>query len=112
MYINKPNTVTNASGYERLSLKKTLRLNYYRVMLFYYITVSFIGGLIIYGAEKSNESLEGGGISFIDALFTSSSCVCAVGLMSADFSRFRTGKLFDQSKTLLLNFDKELSFLF
>ena len=58
----------------------------------YFAIVSIVGGLIIWVVENSNSYfVEQGGVSFIDALFTSTSVVAGAGLTVIDFSRFTRG---------------------
>lgn len=56
--------------------------NYYRLHLFYFTMMSFIGGCFIYAAERSHD------LPFIDAYFTSVSAMCVTGLATINFADF------------------------
>eukprot|EP01116_Phalansterium_solitarium_P017986 TRINITY_DN4591_c0_g1_i1.p1 TRINITY_DN4591_c0_g1~~TRINITY_DN4591_c0_g1_i1.p1 ORF type:complete len:790 (+),score=192.60 TRINITY_DN4591_c0_g1_i1:134-2503(+) len=60
-----------------------LRLNYYPLHLLYFAVCCLIGGAIIFGIE--------GNVTYIDALFMSTSAMCITGLATLDVSTFRLG---------------------
>lgn len=67
--------------------------SYYSLHFLYFLTVSFIGGLVLYATEYRR------GIRFIDTYFTSVSAMCETGLTTVNFAEF---SIAGQITTLML----------
>ena len=79
---------------QKLNLNRTY-FNPAQIFIFSFLTIIFIGSLLLMLPNATNSS-----ISFVDALFTSTSAVCVTGLIVVDTGTYFT--LFGQSIILFL----------
>lgn len=74
---------------KNLTLKIFHQLNYFQIHLFYFISLTLFGGLLIWGIEKINPQAVY--LTYIDSMATAASAACVCGLGIVDFQNISNG---------------------